>query len=66
MNNSGLTDTQVGQVLSGEQFLRERLQPRCGDPNFLCLSDLLGVIRPFAAAVPAGGRVFYYGCGRPP
>lgn len=66
MNNSGLTDVQVGQVLSGEGFLRERLQPRCGDPNFLCLSDILAVIRPFAAAVPAGGRVFDYGCGGAP
>jgi len=66
VNNSGLTDTQVGEVLSGERFLRERLQPRWGDPDFLCLSDILGVIRPFAAAAPAGGRVFDYGCGGAP
>ena len=66
MNNSGLSEAQVGEILSGEAFLRERLHPRRRDFNFLCFTDLLGVIRPFAESVPKGGRVYDYGCGGAP
>ena len=66
MNNSGLSEAQVGEILSGEAFLRERLHPRRRDFNFLCFTDLLGVIRPFADSVPKGGSVYDYGCGGAP
>ena len=66
MNNSGLTPQQVGEVLSGEDYLRQRLLPRRRDPHFLAFADLLGVVQPFASALPASAKVFDYGCGGAP
>jgi SAM-dependent methyltransferase len=50
--------------LAVKEYLRERLEPRPGDPLYLCLSDLLIAIRSF---IPLkGARVLDYGSGGSP
>ena len=54
----------VSPLLSNEEYIRERLDPKPGDPYYLHLSDLLLAIR---EEIPAGaGRVLDYGCGGSP
>jgi hypothetical protein len=33
------------EALAAQEYLRERLEPRPGDPFYLCLSDLLIAIK---------------------
>ena len=33
------------EALAAKEYLRERLEPRPGDPLYLCLSDLLIAIK---------------------
>jgi len=56
----------LGAILAGDEYLRERLAPRLRDFNYLAFTDLLAVVRPFAAAIRPGGEVFDYGCGGAP
>jgi SAM-dependent methyltransferase len=54
----------LDELLAGQEYLRERINPRPGDQEYLVLSDLLMGIRdlaPFEA-----GRVLDYGCGGSP
>ena len=54
----------MSPLLSNEEYIRERLDPKPGDPYYLHLSDLLLAIR---EEIPAGaGRVLDYGCGGSP
>jgi SAM-dependent methyltransferase len=47
-----------------EEYRRQRLEPRPGDPSYLCLSDLLIAIE---GLIPSGlSRVLDYGCGGSP
>src|SRR5437764_6171024 len=52
------------QALSSQEYLRERSEPRPGDPYYLHLSDLLLGIR---GAIPRDlNSVLDYGCGGSP
>jgi len=52
------------EALAAQEYLRERLEPRPGDPFYLCLSDLLIAIK---GLVPSHAtRVLDYGCGGSP
>lgn len=51
-------------VLTTKNYLRERLEPRPGDPHYLPLSDLLIAIGDFIP--PSSSRVLDYGCGGSP
>jgi SAM-dependent methyltransferase len=58
------TGSVSAEAIAEKEYLRERLEPRPGDPFYLCLSDLLIAIR---TLVPAQtGRVLDYGCGGSP
>jgi SAM-dependent methyltransferase len=49
---------------STDEYRRQRLEPRPGDPFYLCLSDLLIAIKGLIPPGPA--RVLDYGCGGSP
>jgi SAM-dependent methyltransferase len=49
---------------STSEYRRERLEPRPGDPFYLCLSDLLAAIKELIP--PGRSRVLDYGCGGSP
>jgi len=50
--------------LSATEYIRERIEPRPGDPYYLHLSDLLLAIK---QAIPSGAdRILDYGCGGSP
>jgi SAM-dependent methyltransferase len=50
--------------LAGREYLRQRLEPRQGDPHYIVLSDLLIAIR---SLIPSGvSRVLDYGSGGSP
>src|ERR1051326_4363472 len=52
------------QTLLSEEYLRERIEPRPGDPYYLHLSDLLLGIR---ASIPSDiDKVLDFGCGGSP
>lgn len=52
------------EFLSNEEYIRERIQPKPGDPYYLHLSDLLLAIKEVA---PTGtGSILDYGCGGSP
>src|SRR5262249_27834958 len=52
------------EALAAQEYLRERFEPRPGDPGYLCLSDLLMAIK---GLVPSHAkRVLDYGCGGSP
>jgi SAM-dependent methyltransferase len=52
------------EVLAAKEYLRQRLEPRPGDPDYLCLSDLLIAIQNL---IPLGAaRVLDYGSGGSP
>jgi SAM-dependent methyltransferase len=54
----------LSQTLSDDEYIRQRVKPRPGDPLYLCLSDLLIAIK---ALIPTGAaRVLDYGCGGSP
>jgi len=54
----------VIQLLSNQEYIRERLEPRPGDPYYLHLSDLLLAI---SKEIPADAdRILDYGCGGSP
>jgi SAM-dependent methyltransferase len=60
----GQSEMALAEALAGKEYLRERMQPRHGDPHYLCLSDLLMAIR---TLVPSHAkRVLDYGCGGSP
>jgi hypothetical protein len=51
-------------ALAAQEYLRERLEPRPGDPGYLCLSDLLIAIKGLGPS--HARRVLDYGCGGSP
>jgi len=51
-------------ILSHEEYVRQRAMPRWRDTDFLILSDLLHLLERLAAQ--ARGSVFDYGCGGAP
>src|SRR5262249_60854973 len=56
-----LTRERMMEALAAQEYLRERFEPRPGDPDYLCLSDLLMAIK---GLVPSHAkRVLDYGCG---
>lgn len=54
----------LGRLLHADDYVRSRQRPIRKDPHYLGLSDLLSVVRPFAAA--AQGELFDYGSGGAP
>ncbi len=50
--------------LAANDYVRERLEPRPGDPHYLALSDLLIALRSLLPATVS--RVLDYGCGGSP
>jgi SAM-dependent methyltransferase len=54
----------LGGVLAEERYLRERLRPSLRDRDYLILTDVLQVVREFAAHVE--GSLFDYGSGGAP
>jgi len=60
----GDRETTLAETLADKAYLRERLEPRPGDPIYLCLSDLLIAIR--ALVPPHTSKVLDYGCGGSP
>jgi len=51
-------------ALAADSYVRERLQPRPGDPLYLHLSDLLQAL---GASIPLpGAKILDYGCGGSP
>jgi SAM-dependent methyltransferase len=52
------------ELLAGQEYLRERVDPRPGDQEYLVLSDLLMCVRELAPV--DAGRVLDYGCGGSP
>ncbi len=54
----------LGGKLARADYVQKRLRPRCRDPDYLILSDLLSVVTQFAGEVK--GAVFDYGCGGAP
>jgi SAM-dependent methyltransferase len=52
------------EVLLAEEYLRQRNKPKPGDPDYLCLSDLLTAIQSLVPPNPA--KVLDYGCGGSP
>src|SRR5262245_32089297 len=59
-----MMEASTAQYLRDQEYLRERLEPRPGDPLYLCLSDLLIAIRGLMPSHPS--RVLDYGCGGSP
>jgi SAM-dependent methyltransferase len=58
------TARRIAQGLGDQDYLRQRLEPRPGDPFYLHLSDLLLGLRDL---IPPGvSRVLDYGCGGSP
>ena len=55
---------EAAQILASDEYIRQRLQPRPGDPDYLCLIDLLNAVRQMA--VLDAPRVLDYGCGGSP
>jgi SAM-dependent methyltransferase len=55
---------EVAQILTSDEYIRLRLQPRPGDPDYLCLIDLLNAVRDMAPL--EASRVLDYGCGGSP
>ena len=53
-----------GDGLSSQDYVRQRLQPRLRDLNYLHLKDLAELLRQTASKT--GGEVFDYGCGGAP
>lgn len=54
----------LAQSLASNEYIRQRLQPRPGDPDYLCLIDLLNAVRDMASL--QAPRVLDYGCGGSP
>jgi hypothetical protein len=50
--------------LAANDYVRQRLEPRPGDPHYLALSDLLIALRSLLPATVS--RVLDYGCGGSP
>jgi SAM-dependent methyltransferase len=60
----GDKEAALAEGLAGKEYLRQRLEPRPGDPFYICLSDLLIAIR---TLLPSdASRVLDYGCGGSP
>ena len=55
------TNMEAAQILASDEYIRFRLQPRPGDPDYLCLIDLLNAVREMAFL--DAPRVLDYGCG---
>ncbi len=55
---------ELSEVLAADEYIRQRLHPRPGDPDYLCLIDLLDAVR--AMAPLDAERVLDYGCGGSP
>lgn len=49
-----------------DRYVRERLEPRWRDFDYLAFMDLRSVVGGFAASLPVGASVFDYGCGGAP
>jgi SAM-dependent methyltransferase len=60
----GDREAALAEAIAAQEYLRERLEPRPGDPFYLCLSDLLIAIR--SLVPPHITRVLDYGCGGSP
>ena len=58
------TNMEAAQILASDEYIRFRLQPRPGDPDYLCLIDLLNAVREMAFL--DAPRVLDYGCGGSP
>jgi SAM-dependent methyltransferase len=55
---------ELSDILSADEYNRQRIEPRPGDPVYLCLSDLLIALKEL---IPTGAaRVLDYGCGGSP
>ena len=54
----------LASSLEDQEFIRERWAPRCGDSDYLCLSDLRQALEEYKSAEPT--RVLDYGCGGSP
>jgi SAM-dependent methyltransferase len=55
---------ELSETLRADEYIRQRIEPRPGDPLYLCLSDLLIAIK---TLVPTSAvRVLDYGCGGSP
>lgn len=66
MKPSETPQSDLGQILAADAYLRERLRPRWRDMNYLVFQDLLPLVRDFATSLPKGSSVFDYGCGGAP
>src|SRR5262252_9519759 len=60
----GDKEAALAETLDAKEYLRQRLEPRPGDPLYLCLSDLLIAIRNLLPR--RASRVLDYGCGGSP
>jgi SAM-dependent methyltransferase len=64
MNTIESTDADLGALLARDHYVRQRLEPRRRDLDYLILKDLRNLVNGLAAK--AQGRVFDYGCGAAP
>ncbi len=55
---------ELSEILAADEYVRQRLRPRPGDPDYLCLIDLLDAVR--AMAPLDAERVLDFGCGGSP
>jgi len=54
----------LSEILSANEYIRQRIEPRPGDPAYLCLSDLLIALK---GLIPtSAARVLDFGCGGSP
>jgi len=54
----------AAEILAQNEYVRQRIAPRPGDPDYLCLVDLLAAVK--SVAPRDAGKVLDYGCGGSP
>lgn len=54
----------AAETLAQDEYVRQRIAPRPGDPDYLCLIDLLAAIK--AVAPKDARKILDYGCGGSP
>ncbi|MFO1499635.1 MAG: class I SAM-dependent methyltransferase [Verrucomicrobiota bacterium] len=64
MSTVTISQPELGDLLAGDDYVRQRLRPRWRDMDYLVLKDLRDLIQ--SQAPQASGRLFDYGCGAAP
>lgn len=54
----------AAEILAQNEYVRQRIAPRPGDPDYICLVDLLEAVR--LLAPEKAGKILDYGCGGSP